>query len=152
MVSASTYHRHGLRSPDQIDSLLGIEEQIQKRVLYDGDRSHRSKCYLGMVVAGQTLVNDPVTIFYLSGFLTPAHSVGCCCLPRQCGCEYAPSQMWRCSAVVRRGRKDGVQICIQRQKLPTGEDGACRAGVGVDFPGQGLVNRRGASDRRLGLG
>jgi hypothetical protein len=53
MVSAKHFHRRGLRTPGQVLSLLGIREQIQKRVLHDGDCSHRRKCYLDMAVAGQ---------------------------------------------------------------------------------------------------
>jgi hypothetical protein len=59
----------GLRAPGLVHSLLEFREQIQKRVLYDDDCSHRHK---GVVVAGQRLVNDLVTIFFPSGFLTPA--------------------------------------------------------------------------------
>ena len=65
MVSASTcdfhWHRRGLRSPGQVLSLHGIRDQqvqTRKRVLFDGDCSHHHKRYLGMMVAGRTLLND----------------------------------------------------------------------------------------------
>jgi hypothetical protein len=76
MVSAitSTAAASTLLAAGQVLSLLGIREQIEKRVLYDGDCSHRHERHLGMVVAGQ-MVNDLVTMFFLSGFLTPARSL-----------------------------------------------------------------------------
>jgi hypothetical protein len=74
---------------------------------------------MGPGVAGRMLVNDLVTVFFLSGVLTPAHSIGCCsCLANVAANMYlrADVEVFDGSEERRQGRGTDLH---SETKLPT---------------------------------